>query len=156
MSNMSNMSNIKSNCPNYIICNNNIENITLGSICADCNLLFGKWRKKVGILKIKSEKEICPLCSNIDLSICRPDCEHYLCVQCFKILYFGTSFSKPLFPFPDKEIMYWINIENDIDAEWMKGIHIQEYLNKLTYWEKMSNIYTPSSSKCFDCCSEEA
>jgi hypothetical protein len=151
-----NFNNIKYKCPNHIICNNIIEDVSQDGICTDCYLLFGKWRNKEGILKTKNEKDLCPLCSEIETIICRPACEHHLCVHCFKLLYFGMSFSKPEFPYSDKEYIYWLNIENEIEEEWMKDIQIKEYLTKLKYWERMSNIYIPCSSKCFECYSEEA
>jgi len=69
-------------CCNYVIC----ENICDTNICQDCVMLFGKWRGRKETLDIK-EEQICNICNNNGLSVTRPDCEHFLCVKCFKQIY---------------------------------------------------------------------
>lgn len=74
-----------SNCKNYIICQNNSKN----DFCFDCEMLFGKWRNKNIILK--NNEDICTICNSKDKCISRPTCEHILCRNCFKVLYFGGT-----------------------------------------------------------------
>ena len=70
------------NCTNFIICNNISDNI----ICSDCIMLFGKWRGRKEILNTK-DYEICNICNSYGLSVTRPDCDHFLCIDCFKKIY---------------------------------------------------------------------
>ncbi len=73
-------------CPNFKICRNTTDE----NICYDCNMLFGSWRGYKGNLSKKSNI-LCPLCSQVGLGISRPTCNHFICTDCFKILYFGTK-----------------------------------------------------------------
>lgn len=73
-------------CPNAKIC----ENVTKDDICYDCNMLFGSWRGYKGILD-KKENILCPACLKYGYGISRPTCNHFICIDCFKILYFGTK-----------------------------------------------------------------
>ena len=141
-------------CPNYIICNNDITEkdiIPHDGLCFDCHLLFGKWRNKTGILGVKKEEEECPLCGYKLQTIYRPSCNHFLCLTCFKKLYFGIEPKKPKFPFAEKEVIYWVNIDNENIEEWMNNGKIQEYLMELQQWNKRSNMYLQTNSKCFEC-----
>ena len=70
------------NCCNFIVCNNTCDNIT----CIDCIMLFGKWRGRQEVLNTK-DYENCNICNNIGISVTRPDCEHFLCIECFKKVY---------------------------------------------------------------------
>lgn len=69
-------------CCNYIIC----ENISDNNICQDCIMLFGKWRGRKEILDVQEEQN-CDICNDNGITITRPDCEHFLCVKCFKKIY---------------------------------------------------------------------
>ena len=71
-------------CKNYIICQNTSEN----DFCFDCEMLFGKWRNKNINL---TNNDICTICNKNDTCISRPTCEHFLCTDCFKVLYFGGT-----------------------------------------------------------------
>jgi len=83
-------------CKNYVICNNQTEN----DFCYDCEMLFGKWRNKNINLNFKIDNcTTCELKNNICVS--RPTCEHFLCINCFKVLYFGST--------------NYINLNNDLN-----------------------------------------
>ena len=73
-------------CKNYIVCTNITES---ADICLECEMLFGRWRGNKGSLEIK-ENEICPVCLKINTCISRPNCDHFVCVECFKILFFES------------------------------------------------------------------
>lgn len=144
-------------CPNYIICNNIIRENDIynpDGLCLDCHLLFGKWRNKDGILRLKDKlepKENCPVCDDKIQNIFRPSCNHFICINCFKKLYFGIELKKPLFPYIDKEVEYWFNIENKNINEWMICEDIKEYINNLERWNKLKDIYLRINSRCFEC-----
>ena len=70
------------NCCNYVVCGNNCNQ----NICQDCVMFFGKWRGRKEILDVKEEQQ-CSICNLNGLSVARPDCEHFLCVECFKQVY---------------------------------------------------------------------
>ena len=74
-----------SNCSNFIVCNNICE--YENNVCRECIMLFGKWRGKKEILT-KNFSEICNICNTKEMCITRPDCDHYLCIKCFKNIYF--------------------------------------------------------------------
>jgi hypothetical protein len=116
-------------CPNFIVCNNRLNNVYDDGLCMDCHSLFGKWRNfnSSSILKIVESKIECPLCDIIDINIKRPHCEHTLCINCFKKLYYGIELERPIFGDP-------------------------EYLDKLNYWNKIKKLFeTSATSKCFQC-----
>jgi hypothetical protein len=76
-------------CPNFTVCENNIEDKEI--ICLHCNMLFGKWRNKKGILQTKHNIN-CILCSKINVEgISRPDCDHLICTGCFKNIYIVSN-----------------------------------------------------------------
>ena len=73
-------------CHNYLICKNESEN----KFCFDCEMLFGKWRNKNNKLIFKNSH--CSICNKKDTSVSRPTCDHLLCVNCFKTLYYDCSY----------------------------------------------------------------
>lgn len=72
-------------CYNHIICQNMCDN----NVCQDCVMLFGKWRGRKEFLDLEDEQK-CDICNNIGLSTTRPDCNHFLCIKCFKKIYTET------------------------------------------------------------------
>jgi hypothetical protein len=123
-------------CPNFIVCNNRLNNVYDDGLCMDCHSLFGKWRNfnNSSILKIKDSEIECPLCNIIDINIKRPHCEHTLCINCFKKLYYGIELERPIHP---------NTLDDDVYSE---------YLNKLNYWNKFKKLFESSAtSKCFQC-----
>ena len=78
-------------CYYFTICNNYAESL----LCIDCNMLFGKWRTKKDYLSFKNNID-CSICKQNELCIMRPQCEHFICIQCFKILYFNHKDDKHL------------------------------------------------------------
>ena len=97
-------------CSNYIICNNSTDNI----ICQDCIMLFGKWRGRKEILDIRKEQN-CDICNNNGLSITRPDCDHFLCIKCFKQIYIEPC---------------TVGINNEILNNYLEYNHIIKKCNK--------------------------
>ena len=83
-------------------------------LCTNCHMLFGTWKFKgqeyktgKGILKI-TDNLYCPICLETKRSIEQPNCEHKVCIDCFKRCYYGDDDleNEPQFPYPDIEDEY--------------------------------------------------
>lgn len=119
----------KLKCPNFIVCKNRVDTTyDYEGLCMDCYSLFGKWRNfNTSVLKIEDYEVKCPLCDIVDINIKRPNCDHTLCINCFRKLYYGIELEKPSF--------------GD-----------DNFLDKITYWNKFKKLFESSaSSKCFEC-----
>lgn len=118
-------------CLNSLVCNSTQENaimVTGGNLCFTCDIAF---RKTLTIL----EKVNCPLCLEKQVQgVQRLDCEHYLCISCFKKAHFGSFVEpRPTFPYPNQ-------IELDIadilwDPEWKKDLLLLKYAKDTEEWE---------------------
>ena len=76
-------------CPNYIICKsikskNHLESNE--NVCQPCQMFFGKWRGWNSILKKEFNK--CSTCEENNLCILNEKNNKYLCISCFRNLYF--------------------------------------------------------------------
>jgi hypothetical protein len=89
-------------------------------LCTNCHMMFGTWkfqgqacRTGKGALDISDNVE-CPICLEVKRSISQPNCDHSLCIKCFKRCYYGDddTENEPKFPYPDIEDEYYNNIEN--------------------------------------------
>lgn len=77
-------------CKNYIICNEDIPISFIHKneyICTSCDINFGPWRGGKGKLKIL-EKNDCIICYENKEQIELPKCNHSLCIDCFKKIYY--------------------------------------------------------------------
>lgn len=147
----------KNKCLNYFVCFNHTEDTK--EFCKDCNLLFGSWRGRNFDTKFKelSKLDTCPLCLR-PKKVCvkRPSCKHHLCIDCFRLVYYGYIISTPVFPYLDKEDIYFHNIQNDIHETWMSDDLIKEYEIELNFWTDFnSNIWNrqikSNLTLCFQC-----
>ena len=110
-------------------------------LCTNCHMLFGTWGKShtgKGVLEISDNLD-CPICLENKRSIEQPNCEHTLCIDCFKRCYYGDddSENEPNFPYPDIEEEYY---EDKFNPKWEKDyplikIHNEEW-NK---WDDKKN-----------------
>ena len=88
-------------------------------LCINCHMMFGTWKNEEygiyktgkGILEISDNLE-CPICFEINRGISQPNCDHTLCIECFKRCYYGKEFIYPDFPYPDIEDEYDEDQEN--------------------------------------------
>ena len=88
-------------------------------LCTNCHMMFGTWGSGEnshtckGILEISDNVE-CPICYKVERSISQPNCEHTVCIKCFKRCYYGDddTENEPKFPYPDIEDEYYDNEEN--------------------------------------------
>ena len=120
--------NTKKECENYSICFNQIDKDD--EFCKDCLLLPYENKKRI------IEKAECSLCSKkSNISVRREECEHTLCVNCFRKIYFGIEVSKP---------KYKIDFTSEM---------LDEYNERLEKWNKFQRVYNMEkfNSRCFEC-----
>jgi len=97
-------------CKNYEICKSVVPRscgYNWRYICSDCDLDFGTCRvinhdRPRGLLKISDGLE-CLKCHKTG-RVVQHNCEHVLCIECFKVCYYGkplTYIERPLFPYPN-------------------------------------------------------
>ena len=115
-------------CKNYEICNAVLPkwwwNCKGRYLCTNCHCQFGTWTARnaitgkitkytgKGILPITDNIE-CPICFETKRGISQPNCEHFLCIDCFKRCYYGDNSGCPQFPYPDKEDEYFEDQDNN-------------------------------------------
>ena len=122
------------NCKNHMICQN--RSYREDRLCLDCYNIFGEWRsnQKTEVI-MKDDNDKCPVCEEDDKTVIyRMNCDHFVCVDCFKKIYYGIELKKPQIKL---------------------GNNLEDYKEQLERYEKMQNIYILSSdkfsSKCFEC-----
>lgn len=100
-------------CPNFFICKQKFPQCILdfnSGVCFTCmNLL-----KKMIPLEFSEEEIECPVCfTNTYENIKNPNCNHFLCIDCFGYIYGykNTHKNEPVFPFFEKEEDYYKNPE---------------------------------------------
>ena len=80
--------------------------------CTTCNILFGKILTKIDSVE-------CPLCLECKQGITYPNCDHAICIDCFKRCFYGDKCleNEPTFPYPDIEDEYY---EDPHNPKWKK------------------------------------
>ena len=134
-------------CKNYELCEEVLPrwwfNCKGNYLCTNCHDMFGTWSNEKagiyktgkGILEISDNLE-CPICLENKRSITQPNCEHTLCIECFKRSYYGDDVTEnePRFPYPNIEDEYYDDQDNqkwETDYPLIK-IHDEEW-NKWDY-----------------------
>ena len=83
-------------------------------------MMFGKWTDNTGkrhtgkgILEIY-DSVYCPICLENKRGISQPNCDHKLCIDCFKRCYYGDDDleNQPKFPYTDIEDEYYDDQDN--------------------------------------------
>jgi hypothetical protein len=111
-------------CKNYELCETVLPKWWFeckgNYLCTNCHMMFGTWKFQgqeyktgKGVLDISDNLE-CPICLEVKRSISQPNCEHTVCIKCFKRCYYGDddAENEPQFPYPDIEDEYYDNTEN--------------------------------------------
>jgi hypothetical protein len=102
-------------CKNFIACKNKIafNEETKNGLCNDCYHIFGEWRKRHrSDVKLKNICGTCPMCNEEKQTILyRMDCDHSICVDCFRKIYFGLEIKKPVLKFGNSSEDYKLNLE---------------------------------------------
>jgi len=88
-------------CKNYELCESVLPKWWFeckgNYLCSSCHMLFGTWKLHgqqyktgKGILEISDNLE-CPICLENKRGISQPNCEHTLCIDCFKRCHYGKD-----------------------------------------------------------------
>lgn len=121
-------------CKNYEICEEVLPSWWYECkghyICTNCDMMFGTWTGKnhitgelvyktgKGILPIVDDTE-CPVCLERKRSVTQPNCEHTVCIECFKRSYYGDWSGAPEFPYSKEvEDLYNMADENADHVRW--------------------------------------
>jgi len=121
-------------CKNFILCETVLPEWWFDCkgryLCTNCHMLFGTWGTHTGrgILDVVEDVE-CPVCLEVKRSVLQPNCEHTMCIDCFKRCRYGAETVGPEFPRPDIEDEYDDDTDNpkwEDDYPSIKKYH-QEY-----------------------------
>ena len=86
-------------CKNYELCNDILPKWWFDCkgnyLCTDCDMIF-----------VKSELTIidnleCPICLEKKRSVTQPNCDHTICIECFKRCWNFNNEGHPTFPYPE-------------------------------------------------------
>ena len=97
-------------------------------LCTNCDVLFGK------ILEITDNIE-CVICLENKLGLTYLNCEHTLCIECFKRCYYGDESreGEPVFPYPEIENEYF---DDDMNPKWnIEYPLIKQYNDEWNAWD---------------------
>ena len=133
-------------CKNYELCESVLPKWWFDCkgcyLCTNCDMMFGTWKNEAagiyktgkGVLDVYDNVE-CPICLDMKRSVSQPNCEHTLCIDCFKRCYYGEN--EPTFPYPDIEDEYYDDSEHPKwDTEYP---FIQIYNNEWEEWDDKKN-----------------
>lgn len=104
-------------CKNYELCEDVLPKWWFECkghyLCTNCDMMFGTWKNGKGELNFSDNIE-CSICLYIKRSVSQPNCEHTVCIECFKRCYYGDddTENEPKFPYPDIEDEYYDDQDN--------------------------------------------
>lgn len=108
-------------CKNYELCEGILPKWWFeckgNYLSTSCHMMFGTWGEQTGkgILHIYDNLD-CPICFETKKCITQPNCEHTLCIECFKRCYYGSDTEdEPVFPYPDIEDDYY---NDPLNSKW--------------------------------------
>jgi hypothetical protein len=110
-------------CKNYELCDTVLPewwyDCKGNYLCTNCHMLFGTWGTQTGKGELdKFDNKECPICLEVKRCVIQPNCNHTLCIECFKRCYFGYNDeeNEPIFPYSSEiEDEYY---ENQEDPKW--------------------------------------
>ena len=125
-------------CKNNSVCYK-FEEKNRNGFCLDC------------VDSIPFDNKLLQLRDNSDCDVCLKEdsccvkrlyCEHYICIVCFRKIYFNKDLHKPVFP-------YLNQTENDLPSyENVEDLNISNYNKSLEYWNIIQNICYDSKINC--------
>ncbi len=69
-------------------------------LCTNCHMAFGTWGEQAGKGNLEfSDNVECPVCLEIKRGVTHPNCDHFICIDCFKRCYYGDESERPEFPY---------------------------------------------------------
>ena len=132
-------------CKNYELCDAVLPKdwfeYKCNYLCTNCHMEFGTWGNLNGKGHLKMFDDIeCPICLDTKRNIELPNCEHTICIDCFKRCRYGTSIDslEPSFPYPEIEDEYYDDTENE---KWSNDYPlISEYNKASASWSSKRYI----------------
>jgi len=129
-------------CLNYELCKSTIcPGTKSGDFCINCDILFGDWKNggKYGDAQLKFiDNNECPICLETKRGVSYPRCNHYICLDDMKRIFYGEDTEEPPFPYPE--------LEDDFDMSSGKNKEkydcdtvIQKWLNECSEIADFSN-----------------
>lgn len=118
-------------CKNYIVCDSVLPmwwfECKACYLCTICDMKFGR------TLKISDHVE-CPICLETKTCVSPPNCDHSVCIDCFKRCYYGDLMLEgdPPFPYSDIEKEYY---DDPDDPKWDDYPLIQVYHEECKKWD---------------------
>ena len=83
-------------------------------------------------LRIRNNEE-CNICSKENTCcVKRLFCEHFICIVCFRKIYFKKDLPKPVFPYLNSNNSDFLNSEDDVN--------INNYKKDLEYWNHLQTL----------------
>lgn len=154
------MFNIKkyNKCQNYNLCNEMVPIFI--SRCTKCDLCYGEWNGGKGTLTEYPNHE-CPICLETKLCFEQPKCNHPICADCFRIVYFceipdefveSKIGKEPKHPYQDildqYETLDYYHFEDNPDYPLM-----DDYIKEWDNWNKLRDKLFDDSynAKCCLC-----
>ena len=120
-------------CKNYILCESVLPKWWFDCkgryLCTNCHMTTHNW-----ILE-KHDNVECPICLDEKIGISQPNCNHPLCINCFKRCYYGDygKDTEPIFPYPEIEDEYYDDTSN---PKWDNYPLIEIYHKNCDIWGK--------------------
>jgi len=114
-------------------------------LCTNCHMMFGHELTM-------SDNSECGICLETKRGVSQPNCDHVVCIDCFKRCYYGDNDESemPLFPYPkDVEDEYDNDMENskwEIDYP-LIAVYNEEFN---TWYDNRRNKY--ETEKYLRCC----
>ena len=121
-------------CKNYEVCESVLPEWWFDCkghyLCINCDIMFGYWKGSKGVLQITDNTE-CPICIEKKRCISQPNCQHVVCIDCFKRCYYKQEERCPI-KFPYSKQIEEEYVEDDENPKWeteypLIKIYIQEY-----------------------------
>ena len=129
-------------CPNYLICQHLepqwVLSCSKGLCMSPCAISFGT-------LQFFENTE-CPICLETKTCVTQANCEHTICVDCFKRCYLPSYWNDPQPEFP-----YSSEIEDEFDTsyndpKWMRDPLIRKYKEDSERWQEERELKEESES----------
>jgi hypothetical protein len=126
-------------CKNFFLCGKVLPKSSIMKshyLCYDCHVYFGKYQSskngmdgEMGVLNVIKNLD-CMICFETKTGISLPNCDHYVCIDCFKRCYYGDDSGEPQFPFPDIQEEFYKDNHETPNSKWL------EYYTLIIEYEK--------------------
>jgi hypothetical protein len=118
-------------CKNYLLCHEVLPEWWWDCkecyLCTNCDMMFGNH------LEAKVDSE-CPICLETKIGVKLMNCNHIICLECFKRIWYGDDSGEPQFPYSQQiEDEYYDDQDNpkwNIDYPF-----IQKYQQDHNQWD---------------------